>query len=158
VENRERSALLHADDRALFERILGRTSHAGHVLEAAVHLAIRQESGQMHDGGVGAHDEGDYEDENDEREKHHRTSVTPSNMSAGRWMPDAFRRSAHLGRTPVGRNRPTTLPSCVTPTFSKMKISCMVMMSPSMPVISETLVILRVPSLKRVCCTTSWMA
>ena len=34
----------------------------------------------------------------------------------------------------------------------------MVMTSPSMPVISEMLVTLRAPSLRRVCCTTSWMA
>ena len=44
------------------------------------------------------------------------------------------------------------------PAFSKTKISCIVMMSPSMPVISEMLVTLRVPSLRRVCCTTIWIA
>src|SRR5918993_1010676 len=73
-------------------------------------------------------------------------------------MPAVFRRSPHFGRMPVARNRPTTLPSCVTPAFSNVKISCMVMMSPSMPVISEMLVTLRVPSLNRDCWTTIWMA
>src|SRR5204863_9476349 len=97
----------------------------------------------------------DDEQEDDDHQQHHRTSVTPSNMSAGRWMPDARNRSQHFGRTPVARNRPITLPSCVTPTFSNRKISCMVITSPSIPVISEMLVILREPSLRRVCCTTS---
>ena len=41
------------------------------------------------------------------------------------------------------------------PSFSKVKISCMVITSPSIPVISDTLVTLREPSLRRVCCTTS---
>ena len=53
------------------------------------------------------------------QQHHYRTSVTPSNMSGGRWMPDAFRRSQTFGRTPVARNRPMTLPSGVTPSFSK---------------------------------------
>src|SRR4029077_19766563 len=93
-----------------------------------------------------------HEDRDDENERRHqRTSVTPSNMSGGRWMPDAFNRSQALGRTPVARNRPITLPSWVTPSFSNRKISCMVMTSPSMPVISEMPVTLRVPSLMRDC-------
>src|SRR5262249_23940094 len=104
---------------------------------------------------VGPHDQADHERENDEEQQHQRTSMTPSNMSVGRLIPEARRRSAHFGRTPMALKRPVTLPSGVKPTFSNVKISCMVMMSPSMPVISEKLVTLRVPSLKRVCCTTS---
>ena len=69
-------------------------------------------------------------------------------------MPDAFSRSQHFGRTPVARKRPVTLPSGVRPVFSKMKMSCIVMMSPSIPVISEMVVTRRDPSLRRVCCTT----
>ena len=58
-------------------------------------------------------------------------------------MPDALSRSQTLGLTPVARNRPMTFPSCVMPIFSNRKISCMVTMSPSIPVISEMLVTLR---------------
>ena len=81
----------------------------------------------------------DDEEHDQSAGQHHRTSVTPSNMSAGRWMPDALSRSQHFGRTPVARKRPITLPSCVMPIFSNTKISCMVITSPSMPVISEML-------------------
>src|SRR2546425_4259364 len=104
-------------------------------------------------GGRGPADEhgGRHDEEGQDGYLHQRTSVTPSNMSAGRWMPDAFSRSQHFGRTPVARKRPITLPSCVTPIFSNTKISCIVITSPSMPVISEMLVILREPSLRRVC-------
>jgi hypothetical protein len=66
-------------------------------------------------------------------------------------MPDALRRSATFGRTPVARNRPITLPSGVIPSFSNVKISCIVITSPSMPVISEMLVTFLVPSLMRDC-------
>jgi hypothetical protein len=58
----------------------------------------------------------------------------------------------------VARNLPITRPSCVTPSFSKAKISCIVMTSPSIPVISEMLVTLRVPSAMRDCWITIWMA
>src|SRR3954471_777493 len=124
--------------------------------EPALQLALRHVFGQLRDADIHGHHQPDADDEcRDQRQEqcHHRTSVTPSNMSAGRLIPDAFSRSHALGRTPVARKRPTTLPSWVTPAFSNRKISCIVMTSPSMPVISEMLTTLRVPSLMRVC----WM-
>src|SRR5262249_36201651 len=133
-------------------------AEGGHVAQALVHLPGREESREVDDRRVGAHHQGDDEREDQQRDPHQRTSVTPSNMSAGRLMPEARRRSQTFGRTPVALKRPMTLPSWVTPSFSNVKISCMVMISPSMPVISETLVTLRVPSLSRVCCTTIWIA
>ena len=51
-------------------------------------------------------------------------------------------RSTSAGRRSRGTGR-STLPSCVMPIFSNRKISCIVMTSPSMPVISEMLVTLR---------------
>src|SRR5262249_8236514 len=131
---------------------------ARHVLQPRLETASREHPRQRGDRHEAAEDHAGAEQEDEDRRRHQRTSVTPSNMSGGRWMPDAFRRSQTFGRTPVARNRPTTLPSWVTPIFSKTKISCIVITSPSIPVISETLVTLRVPSLNRVCCTTIWMA
>src|SRR5687767_8836711 len=87
---------------------------------------------------------------NDER-NHHRVSpalisFTCSNMSTGSGIPEEARRSAHFGRIPVARNRPITFPSGVIPVRSNTKISCIVITSPSIPVISEIDVTLRVPS------------
>ena len=48
--------------------------------------------------------------------------------------------------SPVARNRPRTRPSGAIPVRSNRKMSCIVMTSPSIPVISETAVTLRVPS------------
>src|SRR5207342_3253269 len=93
--------------------------------ETRVQLALREIARQLGDQHVGAqHEAGaEHEDRCNENEgRHQRTSVTPSNMSGGRWMPDALRRSQAFGRTPVARNRPITLPSGVTPSFSKQKI------------------------------------
>ena len=45
----------------------------------------------------------------------------------------------NLGRIPLGRKVPTTLPLGPTPRLTKPNISCMLMISFSMPVISETL-------------------
>ena len=73
-------------------------------------------------------------------------------------MPATRSRSLHLGRTPVARNRPITRPSWLIPCFSNTKISCVVITSLYMPVISVMLVTLREPSLKRVCWTTTWIA
>src|SRR4051812_44797314 len=124
-------------------------------LQPLLQALVGEPVGHRRVGVVAADDGPGDDDEDQEGEKHQRTSVTPSNMSPGRWMPDCFSFSQHFGRMPVARKRPITLPSPVIPIFSKTKISCMVMMSPSMPVISETLVTLREPSLSRVCCTTS---
>src|SRR5438552_3730687 len=55
---------------------------------------------------------------------------------------------------PVARKRPHTFPSGLMPVRSKTKISCMVITSCSMPVISEIAVTLRVPSDRRV----TWMS
>ena len=57
--------------------------------------------------------------------------------------------SVHFGRMPVALNRPVTLPFWPIPVRSNTKMSCMVMTSPSMPVISEMPVTLRVPSAMR---------
>src|SRR5690348_5404344 len=65
------------------------------------------------------------------------TSSTCSNMSIGRRIPIVARRSAHFGRTPVARNRPVIFPSAVSPVRSNTKMSCIVITSCSMPVISE---------------------
>ena len=51
-----------------------------------------------------------------------------------------------------------TLPSGPIPFLLNVKISCMLITLSSMPVISEMLVTLRVPSLIRVACTTIEMA
>src|SRR4029079_16822493 len=117
--------------------------HAGQLRDAEVHA----------DHGTGSEDEHEHD-----RERHYRTSVTPSNMSGGRMTPEAFRRSHAFGLTPVARKRPMNLPSPFTRSFSNRKISCMVITSPSMPVISEMLVTLRVPSLMRDCWMTIWIA
>src|SRR5690606_13643827 len=128
------------------------------LVQPLLEAVAGQRLGDVDAERVHADGEGDDEEEDENRSQHHRTSTTPSNMCAGRLIPAAFRRSAHLGRTPVARNRPISLFSGEMPAFSNAKISCMVMTAPSMPVISDTLVTLRVPSLSRVCCTTSCTA
>ena len=50
----------------------------------------------------------------------------------------------NLGRIPLGRKVPTTLPLGPTPRLTKLNISCMLMISFSMPVISEMLTTRRV--------------
>src|SRR5262249_19542329 len=127
-------------------------------LQTPIELAARHDGRHVRDDPVAGEHRARADREHDQGEEHHRTSVTPSNMSAGRWIPDALRRRRASGGTPVARTLPMTLPSWLTPSFSNTKMSCMVMTSPSMPVISETVVTLRVPSLKRVCWTTIWMA
>ena len=52
----------------------------------------------------------------------------------------------HFGRMPVARNMPVTRPSGVSPVRSNRKMSCIVITSPSIPVISVTPVTRRVPS------------
>ena len=73
-------------------------------------------------------------------------------MSTGSWMPIVASFSAHFGRTPVARKRPTTRPSRFNPVRSNTKMSCIVITSCSMPVISEMVVTLRVPSGMREIC------
>ena len=58
----------------------------------------------------------------------------------------------------LGWNTPITLPSGPIPFLLKVKISCMLITFSSIPVISEMLVTLRVPSLSRSACTTMVMA
>ena len=81
-----------------------------------------------------------------------------SNMSAG--SVHARRRQPLAALRPdAGRAEPAaTLPSGAMPVFSNRKMSCIVMTSPSMPVISVIAVTLRVPSDSRVICTTSSIA
>src|SRR5262249_51919288 len=157
VDAGQRPVLGALHDRSI-EALLFEDRVERHLAEPLVEPARLQQARQLRRAEIGADDPAGDEHEDEEREHHHRTSVTPSNMSAGRWMPDAFRRSQHFGRTPVARKRPITLPSCETPIFSNTKISCIVITSPSMPVISEMLVTLREPSLRRVCWTTIWIA
>ncbi len=59
---------------------------------------------------------------------------------------------------PVARNTPRTFPLSSVPVRSKLKISCMPIGSSSMPVISEMVVTLRVPSERRAICTTACTA
>ena len=104
--------------------------------------------GRRVSGHVAADDGAGDEHEDQQRQNHQRTSTTPSNMDVGSLMPAASSRSDIFGPHAGGAEpsddvaRPGP-----TPSFSKTKISCIVMMSPSMPVISEMLVTLRVPSL-----------
>src|SRR5215203_623005 len=81
-----------------------------------------------------------------------------SKKTRGNCKPQAFKRSAKRGRIPVGLKRPITMPCESTPVLSYMKISCMVIVSPSMPVISEIDVTRRVPSDMRATCTTRLIA
>src|SRR6185503_2858805 len=124
-----------------------------HLTQAARKLASLQRRERPHGAEIDAHHQPGHAKEHQHGGKHYFTSMMPSNMVPGSVMPDARSRSQTLGLTPVARKRPVTLPSCVMPAFSNAKISCMVITSPSMPVISETLVTLRVPSLRRVCWT-----
>ena len=66
--------------------------------------------------------------------------------AGGSGRPDAASRSVHFGRMPVARKRPSTLPFGATPVRSNTKMSCIVITSPSMPVISVIAVTRRVPS------------
>ena len=59
-------------------------------------------------------------------------------------------RSMNLGRKPVGINRPIILPFSM-PVFSNVKISDMVITSPSMPCTSEMATTRREPSRIRSC-------
>ena len=56
---------------------------------------------------------------------------------------------------PLAEKCPTTAPPSPTPVCLKLKISCMVITSPSMPVISMIEVTLRLPSIRRDTCTTT---
>src|SRR4051812_11428573 len=97
------------------------------VLEALLHAALGEHRRQAGPPPVAAENQAGREDERGDRQHHHRISMTPSNMSAGRLMPDARNRSQTFGRTPVALKRPTTFPSWLMPVFSNRKISCMVM-------------------------------
>ena len=84
---------------------------------------------------------------------------TCSNMSTGSVNAGGASCSLHFGRMPVARKRPGDLAvrdrcRCC----SNTKMSCIVMTSPSMPVISEIAVTLRVPSDMRVTWTIKLMA
>jgi len=56
----------------------------GDVLQALLQLALRHELRQMGDGRICAEHQRDEKHEGHDYEQHHRTSVTPSNMSAGK--------------------------------------------------------------------------
>src|SRR5438045_5012706 len=87
----------------------------------------------------------------------HRDYIS-SKKTRGNCKPQVFNRSAKRGRIPVGRKRPSTWPCESTPVLSYRKISCMVIVSPSMPVISEIDVTRREPSDKRATWTTRLIA
>ena len=72
--------------------------------------------------------------------------------------PSAAKRSMNFGRKPFMANRPFTRPLSSIPVCSKAKISCMVTVLPSMPVISWKLTTLRLPSTRREMWTMTWMA
>ena len=57
------------------------------------------------------------------------------------------------GRTPVAKKAPSTAPFAATPVWRNAKISCIAMVSPSMPVISARLTTRRLPSDSR----ASWI-
>jgi hypothetical protein len=150
VEHRHRAGGSRLDDRRLRRAVDGADPERD-LAQPLVETAARQPPRQHHHRGVSAENRPGHQYEREDRQTHQRTSVTPSNMSVDRWMPDVFSRSQTFGLTPVARNRPTTLPSCVMPIFSKTKISCIVITSPSMPVISEMLVTFLEPSARRDC-------
>ena len=68
------------------------------IAQTAIELLGGEPVWQNREGEIAADDcaGDDHEHENRQRQ-HHRTSVTPSNMSAGRWIPHAFMRSQHFG-------------------------------------------------------------
>src|SRR4030095_10107984 len=115
---------------------LSRRREASHVLQSPLELTSGQSLRKIHGKPIRPKNEPSPNAEHQHSENHQRTSVTPSNMFAGKWMPDALSRSPHLGRTPVARKRPSTLPSWLTPIFSQRKLSCIGMMSPFIPVVS----------------------
>src|SRR5262249_50566152 len=84
------------------------------------------------------HEHQDDEDEHDQP----RNSKTLGSMS---WLDD-FRRSPKRGRIPVATKRPVSIPSASTPSRWNVNISWNMIVSPSIPAISLTLVTLRVPS------------
>src|SRR5437016_4511605 len=86
------------------------------------------------------------------------TSMLESNIAGRSRQPAVASLSANLGLIPVARNAPRTLPVSSSPCRSKMKISCMQIISPSTPVTSETAITLREPSERRAICTTPWIA
>ena len=67
-------------------------------------------------------------------------------------------RSLHFGRIPVARKRRTPCRRALMPVRSNTKMSCIVITSPSMPVISVMAVTLRVPSDMRSTWTTRLIA
>src|SRR5215212_9976396 len=107
--------------------------------------------GAMRSEKIGAQhqEQGKYE-----YEKRYDHFYISSKKTRGNCRPDCFNRSANRGRIPVGRKRPSTWPCASTPVLSYWKISCIVIVSPSMPVISEMDVTRREPSDMRATCTT----
>src|SRR5215831_13571405 len=99
------------------------------------------------------HDEQEYE--NCYCGGHRRTAcrLDGSKTSEPRWMPARDSRSVNFGRTPVARWKPTTRPSGSIPSWSKVKMSCVVTTSSSIPTISVTRTTFRVPSDSR----DTWM-
>ena len=81
-----------------------------------------------------------------------------SKMPGESSTPLARRCSAKRGRMPVGTISTRSLPSSSRPRRSSVKISCMVTMSPSMPVISCRLIRRRRPSARRASWMTTWIA
>jgi len=71
---------------------------------------------------------------------------------------EGAKRSMNLGRNPRMTKRPFTRPASSIPVCSKAKISCIVTVLPSMPVISWKLTTLRLPSTRREMWMMTWMA
>src|SRR5262249_21081628 len=69
-----------------------------------------------------------------------------SKTSEPRWMPARASRSVNFGRTPVALWKPVTRPPESIPSWSKVKMSCVVTTSSSIPTISVTRTTFRVPS------------
>ena len=104
VETRQRADVLALQKlRVVFGR-LGPVAKRD-LLQAVLELLLHHHAGDAghHDGDPDGHPRPDHERDPDDDERHYRTSVMPSNMSGGRWMPDVLSRSHAFGRTPVAR-------------------------------------------------------
>src|SRR5207247_5907132 len=94
------------------------------------------------------------ERKNRDNENVHNALLFPPSASGRKWVlgslnPYRSKRSMNDGMTPVATNSPTTLPFS-TPLCSHLQIVCVVMVLPSILVISATYTSFRLPSLRRV--------
>ena len=124
-----------------------------HFVQPILEPSLRHHRRQASRAEIDPHYDGDADQEREQRREYSLPHLRDAFEHVGRQMNTGGLQALARLRPYARRAEPADAPfrPASTPSFSNRKISCMVMTSPSMPVISEMLVTLRVPSLMRDC-------